>query len=294
MSTFVYRVEVLAEDQLCATVPDYMHFLFHKRVIRFCPIENNPDMEFELTLQTTMTYDQVATKVAKKLNADSDKILLHLPGREERRSIRRYPTLTLGDIEKSNFNTNSYIGRLSYEVLDISLAELENNRLIRITWFSPSLSHGTFEEFFLPKRSLISDVVRQLETRGATFKSDSGSRRVRIFESIDNKFHQEFDMNDTISSISNSGRLCAEEIPEEELSPGPGDSFVKVFQYQRDTSRTHSVPFRFLVIKDESFEEMKKRLQRRTGINDKDWAKVKVSIVSAFSTRLIENGKAQM
>jgi ubiquitin carboxyl-terminal hydrolase 7 len=117
---------------------------------------------------------------------------------------------------------------------------------------------------------------------------------VRIFETIDNKFHQEFEMNDPIFSISNSGKLCAEEIPEEELSPGFGDSFVKVFQYQRDTSRTHSVPFRFLMIKDEPFEETKKRLQRRTGINDKDWTKVKVSIVSTFSTTLIENGKAQM
>ncbi|KAI8341471.1 hypothetical protein BC941DRAFT_416983 [Chlamydoabsidia padenii] len=283
------EIQDLKDRQMCALVPDYMNYLYHKRVIRFYSIDNNPDMEFELTLLTTMTYDQVAAQVAKQLHADPDKIMLHLPTWDDRKYIRRFTSLTLGDIEKSNFNTGTFINRLSYEILDISLSELENNRLIKMTWFSPDLSHGTFEEFFLPKTSLISHLLHELERRGAKFQSEKGSRKVRVFEALDNKFHHEFKMQEPITNISTSSQLYAEEIPEEDISFGPDDIFINVFQFQRDTYRTHSVPFKFLVIKDEPFGETRKRLQQRTGMNDKDWSKVKVCIVSTYSTTCIEN-----
>jgi ubiquitin carboxyl-terminal hydrolase 7 len=255
-------------------------------------MENNPDLEFDLILLSTMTYAQVVAKVADKLGADPDKIMLHLLGtKDDRKSIRRFPNATLADIEKSSYINDIQLCKLTYEVLDFSLTEMENNRLIKITWCSPTLNDGSYEELFLPKQSKVADVLQQLKLRGAKYQSQQGSRQVRVFESINHKFHRIVGLNDLISTVSDSAQLYAEELPEEELSIGPDDIYTTVFHYQRDTTRTHSVPFKFLIIKDEPFELTKKRLQRRTGINDKDWAKVKVSIVSAFSASPIDDGK---
>ncbi|CAO3579210.1 unnamed protein product [Absidia cylindrospora] len=278
----------LQSKQLYVTVPDFMHYLFHLRVVQFYPVENNPDMEFQLLLLSTMTYDEVKELVAQKLGADRDKIVIHIPGTKDDLKSRRSPTGTLTDIEKNSYGTDTVLCKLTYEVLDITLKELENNRLIKITWFSPSLSDGTCEEFMLPKQSKMTDVLRQLEQRGAKYQSEKGTRQVRLFEAINNKYRREIDLNDPISTISDNAQLYAEELPEEELNMGPDDIFTNVFHYQRDINRTHSVPFKFLVIKDEPFEQTKKRLQKRTGISDKDWMKVKVGIVANYSVAPID------
>ncbi|CAO3595063.1 unnamed protein product [Absidia cylindrospora] len=279
----------LQSRQLHATVPDYMDYLHQRRLVRFYPMENNPELEFDLILLTTMTYSDVANKVAEKLGADSKKILLHIPGkRNDGKAILRYQNSTLLDIERSNHHIDSFICRLSYEILDINLAELENNRLIKITWFSPSLSDGTYEEFHLPKRNNVSNILQHLEQHGAKFKSEQGSQKVRVYEADNHRFYRELAMDDYVSDISYNAQLYAEEIPGEELSAQPDDTFITVFHYQRDTTRAHSVPFKFLIINGEPFERTNKRLQQRTGMNDKDWAKVKVSIVSKYTTTPID------
>lgn len=64
-----------------------------------------------------------------------------------------------------------------------------------------------------------------------------------------------------------------------------------MFHYQKETNRTHGVPFKFLVKKDEPFSQTKHRLQRRTGMDDKDWARVKFTIASSYSATPIDDGK---
>lgn len=71
------------------------------------------------------------------------------------------------------------------------------------------------------------------------------------------------------------------------------DFFIPVFHYQKETNRTHSVPFKFLVKKDEPFSETKRRLQKRTGMDDKDWARVKFTIASSYSAAPIDEGKQE-
>lgn len=271
-----------------------MDYLHQKRLVRFYPAENNPEMEFDLILRTTMTYSDVAAKVADRLGADSEKILLHIPGnRSDGKFVQRFQNSTLLGIENSQHNPDSRLCRLSYEVLDISLAELENNRLIKITWFSSTLSDGTYDEFHLHKQSKIIDILRHLEQHGAKLKSKHGSQKVRVYEADNHKFYRELAMDDLISDISSLAQLYAEEIPGEELCAQRDDMFITVFHYQRDLTRVHSVPFKFLIIKDEPFETTKTRLQQRTGMNDKDWAKVKISVVSKYATTPIDEGKTK-
>jgi ubiquitin carboxyl-terminal hydrolase 7 len=61
-----------------------------------------------------------------------------------------------------------------------------------------------------------------------------------------------------------------------------GDTYITVCHYYRELLQSHSIPFKFLLKKDEEFTETKKRLQIRTGLSDAEWKKVKFSIISRF------------
>lgn len=100
---------------------------------------------------------------------------------------------------------------------------------------------------------------------------------------------------------------------EEEL--GPGDKWIGVFHYHKDPMKTHGIPFRFLVkevgtrnggsrpssffvdhitsvtAQGEMFSETKKRLFPRMGLNDKDFAKVKFTVVGQIGRAVgLEDG----
>lgn len=320
---FFFRIQALQNKRLYVTVSSYMDYLYNKREVQFNTLDNNPDMAVDVTLSKTMNVNQIAKALANKINADPDRLLIYLPhNKNERKPVKRFPMGTIGDIERAtiqgNHNNNHHhyhyqtdykITRLNYELLDMSVLEYENTRKIGLTWFTPTLSDGTYEEISVPKQSRISDLIEQLIQRGANFQSEHGTREIRVFEAIDNKFHREFDLSDSIHKLSDhmNARLYVEEIPEEEVNTPPSmendnnndeeqvqqQRFIPVFHYQRDVSRTHSIPFKFLVIKGEPFSETKKRLQKRTGLSDNDWNKVKICLVS-MSTEVvtpIEEGK---
>ncbi|KAI9026565.1 hypothetical protein CLU79DRAFT_742351 [Phycomyces nitens] len=286
-------IDQLKAAGMYATVPDFMDYQLYKLDVVFTPKDGNPEMEFELSLHKNMRYDEVAAKVGAKVGADPEKIRFLACGPTgELKPIRRTPTSILGDMHNVPYNQNLVRFKLTYEVLDISLAEFESKQLIKITLCTPSLRDMNTVELLLPKQGRIADLLKALDAKGAKYESAKGTRSPRVFEALGNKFSREFIPTDLISqlSTSNYAQLYAEEVPEEEMSMGEDDIFIRVFHFQRDISRAHSIPFKFLVIKDEPFEDTKKRLQARTGLNDKDWSKVKFNIVSSYSATPIEEG----
>ncbi|KAG0165848.1 hypothetical protein DFQ28_005241 [Apophysomyces sp. BC1034] len=282
----------LEAQEFKATVPEFMDYQIGKINVLFSPKDNKPDMEFELTLHKNMKYDRIAAKVADKLGADAEKIRFFVSGPHDGpKPLRRTPKSTLQDIYQTMYNPGQLRPKLFYEVLDMTVMEFESQRLVKVTLCTPSLKDGVSKELLMPKQSRMSDLIKALDTSGAKFESSSGTRSARIFEAINNKFNREFLASDSLSQLSDAAnaQLYVEEIPEEELVMGDDDFFVRVFHFQRDVNRTHSVPFKFAVRKDEVFSETKKRLQERVGLSDKDWSKVKFNIVSSYSAAPIDD-----
>jgi ubiquitin carboxyl-terminal hydrolase 7 len=70
-----------------------------------------------------------------------------------------------------------------------------------------------------------------------------------------------------------------QEIPREELEAGDMDKIINAFHFSKEVSRTHGVPFKFVLKPGEPFSETKKRLQARTGVSDKDFAKFRFALI---------------
>ncbi|KAI7864234.1 ubiquitin carboxyl-terminal hydrolase 5 [Spinellus fusiger] len=279
------EIEFLKAEDKHINVPAFMKYQLDKVDVRFTSQDGSN--EFMLALDKHMKHDEVAVRVANKLSADPEKIRFFVNNiHNELQPVRRTPNSTLGDIQPTAIGQNLTTPTLVYEILDISLAELESKRSIRVILCTPTLRDINTIDLLLPKQGKISDLLMALDAKGAKFESENGTNNPRIFEAINNKFSKVLNRTDAFNVLSPSqyAQIYIEETPTEEIEADREEEFIKVFHFQREALRTHSVPFIFLVKKDEPFEETKARLQLRTGLSDKDWSKVKFNIVSSYST----------
>ena len=98
-----------------------------------------------------------------------------------------------------------------------------------------------------PKIGTVADVAALLERK---VNLPDGSRdRVRIYEVHSNKIHRALSHKVAVTNISEYVSLFAELIPDEELETfDESTRFIDVFHFNREPTRAHGVPFRFLLI----------------------------------------------
>jgi ubiquitin carboxyl-terminal hydrolase 7 len=132
-------------------VPKFYDYLLNKVTIHFRD-RSNPDSEetgFSLELSKKMPYDQIALRVAEHLNVQADHLRFSgvtASNGKPRAFIKRTQNQTLATILTPPYTgyTNSLSQQSSdslyYEVLEMSLTELENKKMIRINLLSEGIS----------------------------------------------------------------------------------------------------------------------------------------------------------
>ena len=123
-------------------------------VIKFTPkanSKNNDEDVFDLALSRKMSYDQFSAKVAERLKADPTHIrfsTMNATSLKPKSIVRRNPNQNLYQIlnpQFSTYNTNQRNDTLFYEVLDMSLSELETKKSMRLTWVSDGLTKEVWD-----------------------------------------------------------------------------------------------------------------------------------------------------
>ena len=159
-----------------------------------------------------------------------------------------------------------------------------------------------------PKSGTVADVAALLEKK---IHLPDGSRdRVRIYEVHSNKIHRALSHKAAVANINEYVSLFAELIPDEESETfDESTNFIDVFHFNREPTRAHGVPFKFLLIsvgcnrpcaaigevqnpskkrtcslfptlQGESFDRTKERLEKRTGFRGKQFEKIKFAVVA--------------
>ena len=126
----------------------FYDYLLHRLTVRFLPkVTTNPPKEpFELPLNRKMTYDQLAGKVGEYLEVDPTHIqfsTVHITTQKPKGNVKRNANQTLYQILNPQFNSYSLNQRndsLFYEVMEMSLSELEMKKAMRIIWVSEGLT----------------------------------------------------------------------------------------------------------------------------------------------------------
>jgi ubiquitin carboxyl-terminal hydrolase 7 len=142
-SSFLDRIE---------SAQQFYDFLVHRREVKFHPHQTrnvNPEQwePFELVLSNKHSYDQVATKVGDHLNVDPTHLrfwTVNAANGNPKASVKRGQSQSLATILNPPYSTftnnNQRPDALYFEVLDISLTELDTKKALRVLWLSDGMS----------------------------------------------------------------------------------------------------------------------------------------------------------
>lgn len=132
--------------------PFFYDFLIHKREVHFHPHptkNSDPDAyePFSLTLSAKHTYDQVSSKVGDKLGIDPTHIRfwsVNATTGNPKAVIKRTSAHTLHAILNPPYSTfsnnNQKADQLYFEVLEMSLTELDTKKVLKVQWLSEGIS----------------------------------------------------------------------------------------------------------------------------------------------------------
>ncbi|KZF20341.1 ubiquitin thiolesterase [Xylona heveae TC161] len=271
---------------------EFYDYLLNRINVKFSPkIPQNIEGEaFELTLSKKMTYDQYAAKVGEHLHAPPTHIRFSTvnattgkPKTVVKRSLNATLQQTLSPQYSAYGNNNQLPNALYYEVLELSLGELETKKNVKITWLSEGIAKEETYDILVPKNGVIGDLLPALQKKANL--DDSTINNLRVYEAHGGKVYKELSSEYSVASVNEFVTLYAERIPEEELNAAEGDRIIYAFHFDRETNKPHGVPFRFVVKPGEIFKETKERLSKRTAIKGKVFEKIKFALVqqSAYS-----------
>ena len=131
-----------------ANAKEFYDYLLNRTTVRFMPRfpENKPNDSFDLYLNRKFTYDQFAARVAEKLQAEPTHIrflTVNYSTSKPKAAVKRNANQNLHQIlnpQYSSYNINQRNDALFYEVLEMSLTELETKKSLRLTWVSEGLA----------------------------------------------------------------------------------------------------------------------------------------------------------
>ncbi|KAJ6502615.1 hypothetical protein C8R45DRAFT_977205 [Mycena sanguinolenta] len=261
----------------------YYDFLQNRVMIVFRPKldeVDNEHPEFSLVLSKKQNYDIMSHKAGEYLRHDPIKLRFtttHATNGTAKSVLKRSLNQSIAEIMAPNY-INPTTTIILYEKLDVSIVELETKRSLKVVWTGIHNKEEATHPFLLPKTSMINDLADHISK--LVTLTPTGSQKIRVFEiSKDGKTQKEFTGTEMIGNIPEPVELYAEEIPMEELEADDLDKVIGVFHFTKDLSRTHGVPFKFVVKRGEKFHDTKKRLQVRIGASDKDLAKMRFAII---------------
>lgn len=130
---------------------EYYDFLLNKRTVKFFAHPQKCDPEayppFEMVMNSKISYDKFSEKIAEKLGVEATHLRFYTVNASSgnpRTSVKRGQNQTLHTILNpvgyGQLNVNQRNDALFFEVLDMSLAELDTKKSIKLTLLSEGIT----------------------------------------------------------------------------------------------------------------------------------------------------------
>ncbi|GAB7350994.1 hypothetical protein MBLNU459_g1489t1 [Dothideomycetes sp. NU459] len=290
--------------------PSFYDYLLNRIEVLFDPKPNVPQAieidpkvgAFKLWLSKKDTYDTLTAKVAQYLSQSTGTEIsathlrfttLNAQNLKPRAVVKRTPTLTLSNIlsgvgSGGNYGGYGYTNQandgLYYEVLEMSLADLEQRKIVKICWLTEGISKEETFDILVPKQGTLADALPTLQKRGSI--PDEALEHIRFYESHQGKVWKQLANNHPVSNINEFMVVYAERTPEEEqdIDAEAGDRLIPCYHYEKEPNKHHGTPFIFLMKGGEVFKETKERLSKRIGIKGKNFEKIKFNVIRQGQT----------
>ncbi|KAK3113499.1 ubiquitin-specific protease ubp15 [Teratosphaeriaceae sp. CCFEE 6253] len=298
----------------CLDAPAFYDYLINRIFVtftpRFAPLQNFAvrragDEKFAVALSKKDGYDALALKAAEKLSEVSTVPIepshlrfttVNAQTGKPRQLVKRGAGATVsailfglgGMLGGGGYSSNSAQAPdcLYYEVLEMSLTDLEQRKNVRVVWLSEGIQKELPVEMALPKPSQFAEVLAALHKRAGL--PDEILEEIRFYEAHGNKVYKILPPTHSVVALNEYMTVYAERIPEEEraLEAAKGEEEGKggnrlmwCFHFEKEPSKSHGVPFIALLKEGEVFRDTKERLGKRTGIKGKNLEKVRWAVI---------------
>ncbi|RKP39160.1 hypothetical protein BJ085DRAFT_13200, partial [Dimargaris cristalligena] len=234
-----------------------------------------------LRLQKRLPYDSVAESLAERIGCDPRKIRLITPNAASDvrglvrgpqgmlNVVKRTPNMTLSEMTRTwdYVPTPTQGVSLLYEVLPVTLEELESQRAYSVNWIQGGNIRNlvTFDVVVAQtatvgelEAKILTKYIEHFHIHASGVSGDEDGATGSIEEDVDEEAGEEM-----------------EEVVDSAVSQVPF-VLVPVSLFDRELNRCHGTPFFLLVRAGESTDKTKARLQRRLGAGDKEFHKMKL------------------
>lgn len=235
---------------------EYYDYLEHKKVVRFIshPTRNAvaPFDEFDMSLNSKITYDHMAVRVGKHLGVPPTHIrfwTINAATGNPKAPVRRgtNPSLRqiLHPLGASTFSSSQRSDSFYLELLDMSLEEFDTKKTIKINWLSEGITKEDQVDVLVSKSGTIEDLITAL-IKKLQIPDEAEAGRIRVYETTSNKVYREPTRDSAVLNLSEYTAIYAERVPDEEADADE-NNFINAFHFQNEVNRTHGVPFKFLL-----------------------------------------------
>ena len=293
----------------CLAAPYFYDFLMNRLFVnftpKFIPIQNLQLQEdgaekFTLALSKKDAYDVLAHKVAEYLSSVNIVPVepshlrfttTNIQSGKPRAVVKKQQGATVSNIllGSGGYGGYSYApaqasDHLFFEVLEMSLTDLEQRKTVRITWLTEGITKEETVDLLVHKQAQFNAVLEALQKR-LELPLDVLDQ-IRFFEVHSNKVYKILPRSHGVIALNEFMAVYAERIsPEElEMDKEKGDRLIWCMHFEKDPSKSHGIPFVFLMKEGEVFKETKERLSKRTGIKGKVFEKMRFAIIKGGQT----------
>ncbi|CAG0888119.1 unnamed protein product [Darwinula stevensoni] len=272
------------------TAKAYFRDLLYRMEILFIDKNNPNDSGFSMEMSQSMTYDQMAKKVAHRLNTDP--YLLQFFKSQNYRDLPGYPLKcssedTLKDI--MSHAKPKTVRKLFYQILSIKVSELENKRQVKCIWMSEDLKEEKELVLYPDKNGKVVDLLQ--EARKVLSLSEAGSGQLRLVEIASSKIfcsHSEETLLENLR-LDNTRVFRIEEVPKDETNLRENEVLMPCAHFQKEIFSTFGTPFYLKITHGESFARVKERIHKRLEVPDKEFEKWKFALVVMGRATYIDN-----
>ncbi|CAN6654553.1 ubiquitin carboxyl-terminal hydrolase 15 [Trichomonascus vanleenenianus] len=301
--------KVLTDKELhkingCKNAIEFYDFMNNRILVAFQELSKNhtsynllkrrPKL-FTLWLNRKINYDELCAQVAKHAGEDPTHLRFYLYNRNEtvQQPVRRSGA-TLQQILSSGFmRTRTNV--LMYEILDTSLEEYEKKQAVLVSYLTEGLSQEHKTEVMVPKTGTANELLQAWAQETKITNDVLGM--LKSWTGRYGRMGQILDPESPISAIGEGVVVYVTKHTSDEIELAMNEEaresakLVTVEHFHKDPSRTHSVPFIFVVKKDEPFSQTKPRLQKTLGYYDKVFESIRFAIVGKSGPRYLEEGE---
>lgn len=244
------------------------------------------DHHFKLSRQSK--YSNFSKLLADKIGTDPLKLRFYATTGTNASSLTPVvynPDTVLQEIIHAPTAPNVALYTVYYELLDVEITQIELQRYINVVWVGESVKDAAPQKIMVRRDGYVSQIVDSLNS--IVQPNNPLPKAIRLYIGFHSRFHDYIDSESLVSTISDSSTIYAEFIPDQILENSNELLTVPVFQFHKETHRSHGTPFLLDLAKDTTLESLNEMIQHKLGLTNKEYEKARLFLMINQGSRPI-------